>query len=290
MILFFHSKEIPFPKNIVSSAVRQLSGEYTDLQAHGSLPNGWNCIVWNRESAFTRPELAELRKDLSRNRIDLLQISGFLHRNSLFCFDMDSTLIREEVIDELARFAGVYEKVAEVTKEAMEGNLNFHEALEKRCLYLKDLPVTIFDSLYEKLRPNDGVPALLSGLKKNRSKIAVFSGGFTDILEKFKEEYDLDEVRANYLERKGGKLTGRVSGRIVDKDVKKNSLLELSSKYGIPNKDIVAVGDGANDQLMLEAAGIGIGFHAKEGLKSKIVNWVDFAPMDVLLFLFGDES
>ncbi|WP_246053054.1 phosphoserine phosphatase SerB [Leptospira semungkisensis] len=247
------------------------------------------CDVWNIDRSLSREELVYLRQELHRFRkIDLIQISSFIQGESLFCFDMDSTLIREEVIDELARFAGVYEEVAHVTKEAMEGNLNFQEALQKRCMYLKDLPVSVFDDLYFKLHPNHGVPELFSGLKSKNAKTAVFSGGFTDILERFKQEYSIDEVRANYLDREGDRLLGTVSGTVVDKNIKRDSLLELQSRFQIGTEKIVAVGDGANDQLMLEAAGLGIGFHAKEGLKSKISNWIDFASMDVLLYLFED--
>lgn len=286
MILFFYppQSEAIHPK--IRESVRNLLGEAAELQSRENVPSGWGCFVWKTEKNLKREELVALRSELSSLKIDIIQVSRYLQSSSLFCFDMDSTLIREEVIDELARFAGVYDQVAEVTKEAMEGNLNFIEALEKRCTYLKDLPVTVFDDLYPKLRPNHGVPDLITGLKKNGTKIAVFSGGFSDILEKFRTEYGIDEVRANYLDRQNGKLTGRVVGRVVDKNVKKDSLIELGSVFSIPFENIVAVGDGANDQLMLDAAGIGIGFHAKEGLKSQIRNWVDFAPMDVLLYLF----
>lgn len=286
MILFFYPPQSEAIDPKIGESVRNLLGEAAELQRREIVPSGWGCIVWKTEKNLKREELVALRSELSSLKIDIIQVSRHLQSRSLFCFDMDSTLIREEVIDELARFAGVYDQVAGVTKQAMEGNLNFIEALEKRCTYLKDLPVTVFDDLYPKLRPNHGVPDLISGLKKNGTKIAVFSGGFSDILEKFQTEYGIDEVRANYLDRQNGKLTGKVVGRVVDKNVKKDSLIELGKVFSIPSENIVAVGDGANDQLMLDAAGIGIGFHAKEGLKSQIRNWVDFAPMDVLLYLF----
>ncbi|WP_423789691.1 phosphoserine phosphatase SerB [Leptospira hartskeerlii] len=258
------------------------------MERRSEVSKEYVCDVWNIDNALPREELVYLRQELQRFRkIDLIQISSFLNNDVLFCFDMDSTLIQEEVIDELARYAGVYEEVAHVTKEAMEGNLNFHEALQKRCHYLKDLPVSIFDELYFKLHANHGVPELLQGLKKKNAKTAVFSGGFIDILERFKQEYSIDEVRANYLDRVGDKLLGTVSGTVVDKNIKRDSLLELQSRFQIRKENIVAVGDGANDQLMLEASGIGIGFHAKEGLKSNISNWIDFASMDVLLYLFA---
>ncbi|WP_246048804.1 phosphoserine phosphatase SerB [Leptospira sarikeiensis] len=259
------------------------------MERKNEISKEYVCDVWKTD-ILPRTELVYLRKELQNERkIDLIQIESFLEKEPLFCFDMDSTLIQEEVIDELARYAGVYEEVAHVTKEAMEGNLNFQEALQKRCSYLKDLPVAVFDELYFKLHPNHGVPQLFAGLKQKNAKTAIFSGGFTDILERFKQEYSIDEVRANYLDRADEKLLGTVSGTVVDKFIKRDSLLDLRSRFGIPKSNIVAVGDGANDQLMLEAAGIGIGFHAKEGLKSNISNWIDFASMDVLLYLFSEN-
>ncbi len=286
MILFFIPPDSSPDK--ISTTIQKIFGSKPNLENRKPVPSGWTCLVWKNDTILSRDQLIVLRQEFFSEKIDLIQISQYIEGDSLFCFDMDSTLIQEEVIDELARFAGVYEQVASVTKEAMEGNLNFHDALRKRCVYLKGLPVTVFDELYPKLHPNTGVPELLSGLRTKKTNIAVFSGGFTDILEKFKVDYNLQEIRANYLDREDGNLTGTVSGQIVDKDIKKNSLLELESSFKISKSNLVAVGDGANDQLMLESAGIGIGFHAKEGLKSKIENWVDFASMDVLLYLFKD--
>ncbi|TGK04101.1 phosphoserine phosphatase SerB [Leptospira langatensis] len=286
MILFFRPKNDSDPENLSNQLSHQRKQPVL-LERRKQVSQEYVCDVWRTDLSLSREELVDLRQELHKSgQIDLIQIPQFLQGRTLFCFDMDSTLIQEEVIDELARFAGVYDEVASVTKEAMEGNLNFIEALRKRCTYLKDLPLSVFDDLYSKIRVNHGVPELLIGLKERNSKTAVFSGGFTDILEKFKSKYGIDEIRANYLDRKDGKLVGTVSGRVVDKNVKRDSLLELGSEFKIPKSNIVAVGDGANDQLMLEEAGLGIGFHAKEGLKSKISNWIDFAPMDVLLYLF----
>lgn len=288
MILFFSPKKDSDPQRL-SEALSDRFGQAVFIERRSEVSKDFVCDVWKTDRTFPREELVYLRQELQRFRkIDLIQISSFLKDAALFCFDMDSTLIKEEVIDELARYAGVYEEVAQVTKEAMEGNLNFHEALHKRCSYLKDLPVFIFDDLYFKLHPNHGVPELFNGLRKKNAKTAVFSGGFSDILERFKQEYSIDEVRANYLDRAGDKLLGTVSGTVVDKNIKRDSLLELQSRFQMRKENIVAVGDGANDQLMLEAAGIGIGFHAKDGLKANISNWIDFASMDVLLYLFEE--
>ncbi|EMY77618.1 phosphoserine phosphatase SerB [Leptospira weilii serovar Ranarum str. ICFT] len=249
----------------------------------------WSCIEWKISKKLDRLELIQIREIFAKKNADLLQVEKLLDPNkkSFFAFDMDSTLIRQEVIDELAGLAGVYEEVASVTKEAMEGNLDFQEALKKRCAHLKGLSTSIFTELYPKLELNQGVEKLLRGLKERNSKTAVFSGGFTDILEIFQKEYGIDEIHANLLERDNGQLSGNVVGDIVDKNKKLEYLKKIRDREGVHPSQVVAVGDGANDSLMLNEAGIGIGFHAKEGLKKLIVNWVDFAPMDVLLFLFS---
>ncbi|PJZ68606.1 phosphoserine phosphatase SerB [Leptospira perolatii] len=262
--------------------------ESLSLSENGKIPSGWDACSCKLPKPLSKEELDRMRGLLVSHKVDVLQISHFLSKTriSLFCFDMDSTLIKQEVIDELARFAGVYSEVAHVTQEAMQGNLDFKDALKKRCAYLKGLPSSSFAELYPKLELQPGVKNLIEGLKARKSKLGVFSGGFTDILERFQKDHGIDEVRANFLDRIDGKLTGTVSGAIVDKFLKKDSLIELAEKYEIEKENIVAVGDGANDLLMLEEAGIGIGFHAKDGLKSKILNYVDFAPMDILLYLF----
>ncbi len=249
----------------------------------------WGCIEWKISRNLNLQELIELRAIFAERNSDLLQVDCLLDskEKSFFVFDMDSTLIQQEVIDELARLAGVYEEVASVTKEAMEGNLDFQEALKKRCVYLKGLSSSIFKELYPKLKLNIGVEDLLRGLKEKGSKTAVFSGGFTDILEMFQKRYEINEIRANVLERQNGQFSGNVVGDIVDKNKKFEYLKTIRDREGISPSQVVAVGDGANDALMLNEAGIGIGFHAKEGLKKLIVNWVDFAPMDTLLFLFS---
>ncbi|PJZ40418.1 phosphoserine phosphatase SerB [Leptospira kmetyi] len=249
----------------------------------------WSCIEWKIPRKLDRSELLSIRETFAKRNSDLLQVDQLLDskKKSFFAFDMDSTLIQQEVIDELARLAGVYEEVASVTKEAMEGNLDFHEALKKRCAHLKGLSSSIFTDLYPKLSLNIGVENLLKGLKENGSRTAVFSGGFIDILEIFQRRYGIDEVYANVLERENDRLSGNVVGDVVDKNKKLEYLKMIRDREGISSSQVVAVGDGANDSLMLNEAGIGIGFHAKEGLKKLIVNWVDFAPMDSLLFLFS---
>lgn len=230
----------------------------------------------------------ELRKKLSEMRSDIISVKTFFRkeRRTLFAFDMDSTLIEQEVIDELAGFAGVFDEVAKVTELAMQGKLDFREALDRRCSLLAGLSVEVFDSIYDRLVLNDGVSEFLSEIRKYNSVTAVFSGGFVPILEKFCRDYGITEFRANLLETVSGKLTGKVLGEIVDRDRKKKSLIELREKYGIAVHDTAACGDGSNDAEMIKEAGIGIGVHAKEGLKKNISDWMDFVPLTGLLHLY----
>jgi phosphoserine phosphatase len=271
-----------FPGNIALSESRR-----ADISAmYWHLPKD----VSNLDPNNFRNRLIVLRNSLAKYEIDVLYLNSLLDSSkpSLFVFDMDSTLIQEEVIDELARMNGTYETVAKVTKDAMEGGLGFEESLRRRAIHLKGLPVTAFKNLYSQLNPNIGVPETLFSLKKEfGSKLAVLSGGFSPILEIFEKEYGIDFTEANSLEVLNEKLTGSVLGRIVGKERKRDILIELSSKWSIPKSQTVAIGDGANDGFMIGEAGIGVGFHAKKGLKEEILNWIDYNPMDSILLFFA---
>lgn len=249
-------------------------------------------IEYNLQSNFNelKQSINSIRKDLERYKIDILFIDRLLdpHQESLFVFDMDSTLIQEEVIDELARMNGRYEEVAQVTKKAMEGGLQFEKALALRVQHLQGLEETCFQKLFQNLHLNPGVEETLFALKNEyKAKRAVLSGGFLPILKMFSEKYNLDYFEANHLIVKNGFLTGELEGRIVGKERKKQALIELREKWNIHPNQVVAIGDGANDSDMLNEAAIGIGFHAKQGLKDKIINWVDFHSMEAILLLFS---
>ncbi|WCL50377.1 phosphoserine phosphatase SerB [Leptospira sp. GIMC2001] len=271
-----------FPGNLSVAETRV--GEACGL--YWILPENYNAV----ERSEIRERLIQLRQSFQQFKIDFIYLNQFLDSKSpnLFVFDMDSTLIREEVIDELARRNGLYEEVASVTKIAMEGNMSFDESLRMRVAYLKDLPKSVFDDVYDHLNPNDGVPEFLDQIKTYKhSYVAVLSGGFVPILEKFANKYNLDYYEANVLDESNGRLTGTVNGRIVNRERKRDAFLELLEKYQVEKKNSVAVGDGANDALMLAEAEFGIGFHAKPKLKDELINWVDYNSMESLLLLFG---
>ncbi len=191
----------------------------------------------------------------------------FKKEKRLIVFDMDSTLVDAEIIDELAKEAGVLKEVRNLTNRAMEGKISFKEALKERVKLLEGLPVEVLEKIYSKIKLTDGAKELIKSLKDAGYKVAVISGGFSYFTEKLKDELNLDYAFGNELEIKNGKVTGRIRGRIIDAREKARIIEEIAKREGIKTENIVAVGDGANDKLMIEKAGLGIAFNAKEILK-----------------------
>lgn len=283
MLIFISLSGNPLPiKNQLDSlcvnATYRYSSSIENLYAH----------YYDTDIPTEKPKLNQIRDAMHTLKIDVLSVEKLLDRNtkSLFAFDMDSTLIKEEVIDELAREKGVYEQVAAVTKEAMEGNLDFDSALRKRCSHLVGIQENVFQQIFDRLTPNDGVEAVLPLIQKDKGIIAIFSGGFIPIIEKFAKKFSVTLFSANQLEMENGFTTGKVLGTIVNKNRKRDLLIQHREENKVSISQTVAVGDGSNDSLMLNEAGIGIGFHAKSGLKKEILNWVDHHSMLSLLFLF----
>jgi phosphoserine phosphatase len=211
----------------------------------------------------------KLKEEIEHTGLDVIfQPYEFFKRDKrLIVFDMDSTLIDAEIINELARAAGVEEEVGELTKMAMEGEMSFEEALRERVKLLKGLPVEVLEKIYKEIKLTEGAKELIKSLKESGYKIALVSGGFTYFTERLKEELGLDYAFGNELEIENGKLTGRIKGRIIDAKEKARIIDEIATKEGISKENIVAVGDGANDRIMIENAGLGIAFNAKEALK-----------------------
>lgn len=246
------------------------------------------CSYYSLNTYISQEEISSILTHLRASGLDAIFVPNLLdpQKESLFVFDMDSTLIQQEVIDEIAKECGVYAEVSKITEEAMQGMWNFEESLKKRCAFLKGVDANVFEKIYNNLTLNLGVKEFLTEIRKHSAKIAVFSGGFTPILEKFAQDYKIDEFRANTLEIQNGKLTGNTIGEIIDSNKKEKYLLEVAEKYKISSSQTVAVGDGANDVKMIQRARIGIGFHAKEGLKKQISNFIDKVGLHALLGLF----
>ena len=206
----------------------------------------------------------------------------------LICFDMDSTLIQTEVIDELARKHGVYEKVAAITESAMRGEIDFKESFTERCKLLKGLDVSVMRDIAENLPFTEGVDRLMYVLKKYGYKIAILSGGFTFFGEYIQKKYGIDYVYANELEIDDtGHLTGNYVGEIVDGKRKAELLKLIAQVEKVDLQQTIAVGDGANDLPMLSQAGLGIAFHAKPRVVANAQQSINTIGLDGVLYFLG---
>lgn len=181
----------------------------------------------------------------------------------LVVFDVDSTLIQDEVIELLAEVAGRRDEVAAVTERAMAGELDFAQSLRERVLTLKGLPESVFPDVFARIQLTPGVQELISAIHDADGLVAAVSGGFTQVLTPLAAKLGLDFARANDLEVIDGKLTGFVTGQIVDRQVKADSLVQWAQLSGIDLSKTIAVGDGANDLAMMQVAGLGVAFNAK---------------------------
>ncbi len=238
--------------------------------------------------------------DISAMRAAFLELSreqgidiGFQEDNAfrrirrLVCFDMDSTLIQAEVIDELAKRAGVGEQVAAITEAAMRGELDFCQSLRKRVSLLKGLPASVLEDVAETLPMTEGAERLIRTLKSLGYSIAILSGGFTYFGRRLQEHLGIDYVHANELEVEDGALTGGLVGEIVDGPGKARRLKEIAAKENISLSQVIAVGDGANDLPMLDVAGLGIAFHAKPVVRQGAGQAISNVGLDGVLYFLG---
>lgn len=226
----------------------------------------------------------------SKGEVDIsLQEDNMYRRcRRLICFDMDSTLIRTEVIDELADRAGVGEQVREITERAMRGEIDFCESFRERVALLKGLPESVMADIAEKLPITEGVDRMMSVLRRAGYKTAILSGGFTYFGRYLQQKFGFDYVYANELEiGPDGKLTGRYVGEIVDGRRKAELLRVMAQALQIDLMQTIAVGDGANDLPMLSTAGLGIAFHAKPKVKANASQSISTIGIDGVLYFLG---
>ena len=193
----------------------------------------------------------------------------------LCVMDVDGTLILEEVIDLLGREAGCEEEISQITCRAMRGELDFESSLRKRVSLLESLPVSVFDKVFNSIHLSPNAQEFISILQKNGILVGLLSGGFTPIVDRLAKSLGITYFSANQLEVKDGLVTGKLVGQIISPEVKKETLEKWRDELKLPKDRTVAIGDGANDLLMLKSAGLGIAFCAKEVLKKEIQNHVD---------------
>jgi phosphoserine phosphatase len=235
---------------------------------------------------FMQEEFLRLSSELDFD-ISFQEESMYRRMRRLVCFDMDSTLIRTEVIDELADKAGVGEEVKAITDAAMRGEIDFQESFHRRVKLLKGLDVSVMHEIAENLPITEGLDRLMSILKKVGFKTAILSGGFTYFGNYLKDKYGFDYMYANELEIENGKLTGNYIGDVVDGKRKAELLRLIAQVEKIDLRQTVAVGDGANDLPMLGVAGLGIAFHAKPKVKQNAEQSLSTVGIDGILYFLG---
>lgn len=237
----------------------------------------------------TEPLRTALAVEAHTIGVDVAVVSAGLHRRAqrLVVMDVDSTLIQDEVIELFAAHAGCEDKVAEVTEAAMRGELDFEQSLHARVALLAGLDASVVDKVRAEVRLTPGARTLIRTLKRLGYQVGVVSGGFTQVTDDLKERLGLDFASANTLEIVDGKLTGRVTGEIVDRAGKARLLRRFASEAGVPLAQTVAIGDGANDLDMLNAAGLGVAFNAKPVVRKAADTAVNVPFLDTVLYLLG---
>lgn len=240
-------------------------------------------------------DTAEVREVLRRKAeelgVDILLQSESSYRKEkrLFVFDMDSTIVDAEIINELAKAAGVGEKVSGITERAMRGELDFEAALRERVSLLKGMRIDALVPIAESIKLTPGAEELIRSLRQMGYKTCLVSGGFSYFTDRIKQKLGFDYTFANTLEVRGGALTGKVKGRIVDARRKGDIVKEVASLEGVPLEAVVAVGDGANDRLMLENAGLSVAFNAKESIKKMANGSIHRKDLKALLYFLDTK-
>jgi phosphoserine phosphatase len=232
---------------------------------------------------------AELAPEASALGVDIAVVAAGLHRRAkrLVVMDVDSTLIQDEVIELFAAHAGCEAKVAEVTAAAMAGELDFAESLRARVALLAGLDAGVVEKVRAEVRLTPGARTLIRTLKRLGYQVAIVSGGFTQVTDHLVEQLGLDFAAANTLEVADGRFTGRVTGEIVDRAGKARWLARFAEQAGVPLAQTVAIGDGANDLDMLNAAGLGVAFNAKPVVREAAHTAVNVPFLDTVLYLLG---
>jgi phosphoserine phosphatase len=280
----------PVPPGAVGGAARAIAdvgGNIDAIRRLSDVPvTSLELTVSGAESTALRSALATVAAETGADIA--VEQAGLARRSKrLIVLDVDSTLVRGEVIDELAARAGRAAEVAHITAAAMNGELDFAESLRARVAALAGLPVEVLDEVREALELTPGARTLIRTLQRLGFRCGIVSGGFSQITGPLAERLDLDFTAANTLEVADGRLTGRLVGEIVDRPGKARALERFAAQYGIPLDQTVAVGDGANDLDMLNAAGLGIAFNAKPVVREQAHAALNQPYLDAVLQVLG---
>ncbi|WP_375173859.1 phosphoserine phosphatase SerB [Pseudooceanicola sp.] len=277
--------------------IATLTARHLDPAAAEALRNAWGggVLQWLSPDEAAEFELAEVPstfrntwRDLQSLQIDLNIQPADNRRKKMLLADMDSTMIQQECIDELAEEAGVGERVKEITARAMNGELDFDGALTERVGLLKGLPESVIQRVIDtRITLMPGGPELIATMKANGAYCALVSGGFTAFTAKIAATLSFDENRANTLMAGNGTLTGEVGRPILGREAKVQALEEITARLGITEADVIAVGDGANDLGMLGRAGTGVALHAKPAVAAQCEIRVNHGDLTSLLYLQG---
>jgi phosphoserine phosphatase len=230
-----------------------------------------------------------LAAEAARQGLDIaVQPANLLRRGMrLVVMDVDSTLIQGEVIEMLAAHAGYETEVAEVTERAMRGELDFEESLRSRVALLEGVPATALDEVYDRIVLAPGARTMVRTLRRLGYRFAIVSGGFSQITDRLAADLGIHFARANELEIVDGRLTGRIVGEVVDRAGKAAALRQFAAEVGVPEAAVIAIGDGANDLDMLNAAGLGIAYNAKQLVRDAADTAVNVPYLDAIMYLLG---
>jgi phosphoserine phosphatase len=270
-----------------------LLGKVADALPHAGAAR-WLTSGIAADIPFARPDAplteitARLRAVIGERPVDMAVLPEAFRRKRLLLADMDSTMIEQECIDELAAFVGLKDKVSAITARAMRGEIAFEPALRERVALLKGLPLTVVDEIIAKhitLMP--GGRTLVATMKANGAHTALVSGGFSVFTGPIGRMIGFDEDRSNILEVEEGKLAGLVRDPILGKEAKQERLIALRSEQGLRPEETMAVGDGANDLAMLGEAGLGVALHAKPAVAAAADARIDNGDLTALLYLQG---
>ena len=280
---------IAHPSNpVLNARLGEQAAEAVKASGLYWLADGIACDIALRDDADIRAAEANLGTVIAGTPIDLVVQDAETRRKKFLIADMDSTMIGQECIDELADVVGLKDKVAAITARAMNGEIAFEPALRERVALLRGLPITVVDDVIAKrITLTSGGPELIATMKARGDYTALVSGGFTVFTSRIAERLGFDENQANILIEKDGILTGEVAEPILGKQAKVDALLAIAEKLGISPEDAIAVGDGANDLGMLGIAGSGVALHAKPTVAAQAKMRIDHGDLTALLYIQG---